>query len=148
MLLTGMRPSEALAMRWDDVDLDVGKVSFGMTKTTDYREVALSSWSVAQLKRLERMFGRHEFVFTGPTGGRLSQQLPTITRGEDRWQPKQCRKEWQTVATELGVSDRLVDLQVGHSIGDVKSRYIVTPDLRSTVQQVADEIMRRVEGAA
>ena len=148
MLLTGMRPSEALAMRWDQVDLDVGKVWFGMTKTTDYREIALSSWSIAQLKRLERMVGRHEYVLTGPTGGRWSQQLPSITRGTDRWAPKQCRKEWQTVATELGVPDRLVDLQVGHSIGDVKSRYIVTPDLRSTVQQVADEIMRRVEGAA
>ncbi len=119
-----------------------------MTKTTDHREIALSSWSIAQLKRLERMVGRHEYVLTGPTGGRWSQQLPTITRGDDRWAPKQCRKEWQTVATELGVPDRLVDLQVGHSIGDVKSRYIVTPDLRSTVQQVADEIMRRVEGAA
>lgn len=148
MLLTGMRSSEALAMRWDQVDLEVGKVWFGMTKTTDCREIALSSWSIAQLKRLERMVGRHEYVLTGPTGGRWSQQLPTITRGDDRWASKQCRKEWQTVATELRVPDRLVDLQVGHSIGDVKSRYIVAPDLRSTVQQVADEIMRRVEGAA
>ena len=147
MLLTGMRPSEALAMRWDQVDLEAGKVWFGMTKTTGYREIALSSWSVAQLKRLEQMVGRHEYVFTGPTGGKWSQDLPAITRGADRWTPKQCRKEWQTVATEIGVPDRLVDLQVGHSIGEVKSRYIVTPDLRSTVQQVADEIMRRVEGA-
>ncbi|MFV0444500.1 MAG: tyrosine-type recombinase/integrase [Planctomycetaceae bacterium] len=147
MLLTGMRPSEALAMRWDQVDLEAGKVWFKMTKTTGYREVALSSWSVAQLKRLEQMVGRHEYVITGPTGGKWTQQLPNITHGKNKWQPKRCQKEWQTVATEIGVPDRLVDLQVGHSIGEVKSRYIVTPDLRSTVQQVADELMRRVEGA-
>lgn len=145
-LLTGMRPSEVLAMKWENVDLDVGKVWFGMTKTTDYREVALSSWSVAQLKRLESMTGRHEYVFTGPTGGRLT-TLPTITRGADRWTPKQCRKEWQTVAVELGVSDTQRLSQVGKGLGGTDGHYIVTPDLRSTVQQVADEIMRRVEGA-
>lgn len=135
-LLTGMRPSEVLAMRWDQVDLDAGKVWFGMTKTTDYREVALSSWSVAQLKRLESMTGRHEFVFTGPTGGRLT-TLPTITRGADRWTPKQCRKEWQTVAVELGVSDTQRLSQVGKGLGGTDGHYVVTPDLRSTVQQVA-----------
>ncbi|MDF1716176.1 MAG: tyrosine-type recombinase/integrase [Antarcticimicrobium sp.] len=146
-LLTGMRPSEVLTMRWENVDLDAGKVWFGMTKTTDYREVALSSWSVAQLKRLQSMSGRHEYVFTGPTGGRL-QSLPTIKRGADRWTPKQCRKEWQTVAVELGVSDTQRLSQVGKGLGGTDGHYVVTPDLRSTVQQVADEIMRRVEGAA
>ena len=145
-LLTGVRPSEVLAMRWDQVDLNAGKVWFGMTKTTDYREVALSFWSVAQLKRLEPMTGRHEFVFTGPTGGRLT-TLPTITGGADRWTPKQCRKEWQTVAVELGVSDTQRLSQVGKGLGGTDGHYVVTLDLRSTVQQVADEIRRRFEGA-
>lgn len=145
-LLTGMRPTEVLAMRWDQVDLDAGKVWFGMTKTTDYREVALSSWSVAQLKRLEAMTGRQEFVFTGPTGGRLL-SLPNVTRGKDRWTPKQCRKEWQTVAVEIGINDTQRRAQVGKGLGGTDGHYVVSPDLRSSVQAVADEIMRRVEGA-
>ncbi|MBP7242809.1 tyrosine-type recombinase/integrase [Amaricoccus sp.] len=145
-LLTGMRPTEVLAMKWGNVDLDAGKVWFGMTKTTDYREVALSSWSVAQLRRLEAMTGRHEFVFTGPTGGRLL-SLPNVTRGKDHWTPKQCRKEWQTVAVEIGIGDTQRRAQVGKGLGGTDGHYVVTPDLRSVVQQVADEIMRRVEGA-
>ena len=149
MLLTGMRPSEALAMRWDQVDLDAGKVWFGLTKTTDYREVALSSWTVQQLRRLEKIAGRKEYVFTGPTGGRL-QELPSIDlpRLGYHWTPKQCRKEWQTVATEIGVTDTQRRAQVGKGLGGTDGHYVVTPDLRATVQAVADEIMRRVQGAA
>ena len=103
---------------------------------------------VGRADQASRTDGRLERVCHYRTHGReWSQQLPNITHGKDKWQPKQCRKEWQTVATEIGVPDQLVDLQVGHSIGDVKSRYIVTPDLRATVQQVADEFMCRVDGA-
>jgi integrase len=145
-LLTGMRPSEVLAMRWDQVDLDAGKVWFGLTKTTDYREIALSSWTVAQLKRLEAMTGRKEFVFQGPTGGRLL-SLPNVTRGKDVWTPKACRKEWQSVAVEIGVPETQRRAQVGKGLGGTDGHYFVTPDLRATVQAVADEIMRRVEGA-
>lgn len=82
MLLTGMRPSEVLAMRWDQLDLEAGKVWFGMTKTTGYREVALSSWSVAQIKRLEQMVGWNEYVITGPTGGSGRSSCPTSRTGK------------------------------------------------------------------
>lgn len=145
-LLTGMRPSEVLSLRWDRVDLDVGKVWFGLTKTTDYREIALSSWTVAQLKRLASMEGKSEWVFCGPTGGRL-QTLPNVTRGKDRWTPKQPRKEWKTVSAEINVNESLAEMQMGHALSGVKGRYLVTPDLRSTVQAVADAIMEKVKGA-
>ena len=145
-LLTGMRPSEVIGLRWDQVDLDAGKVSFGMTKTTDYREIAPSSWTVAQLERLARIEGKKEYVFTGPTGGRLL-SLPNVTRGKDVWTPKQPRKEWRTTAAEIGVNGDLAELQVGHALSGVKGRYIVNADLRATVQAVADSIMEKVKGA-
>ena len=145
-LLTGMRPSEVIGLKWDQVDLDAGKVSFGMTKTTDYREVALSSWTVAQLERLARYAGKREYVFTGPTGGRLL-SLPNVTRGKDRWTPKQPRKEWAATAAEINVNGDLAELQMGHALSGVKSHYIVNADLRATVQAVADAIMEKVKGA-
>ena len=120
MLLTGMRPSEVLGLKWDQVDLDAGKVSFGMTKTTDYREVALSSWTIAQLERLARLEGKREYVFCGPTGRRLTTGLPNVTRGKDTWTPKQPRKEWRTVAAEINVNGDLAELQVGHALSGVK----------------------------
>lgn len=146
MLLTGLRPSEVQSLTWDQVDLERRKVWYGISKTTDYREVALSSWSVNQLKRLERFDGKGNYVFRGPTGGRLS-DLPTITNKGRKWTPMQCRKEWRTSATEAGISFEHAELQIGHSVGAVQGRYIVTPDLTESVQKVADFIMRRVEGA-
>ncbi len=145
-LLTGMRPSEVLSMRWDCVDLEAGKAWFGLTKTTDYREVALSSWTVAQLTRLASIQGEKEWVFCGPTGGRL-QSLPGLTCGKYRWTPKQPRKEWKTVSAEINVNESLAEMQLGHALSGVKGRYLVTPDLRATVQAVADAIMEQVKGA-
>lgn len=144
-LLTGMRPSEVLSMRWADVDLSAGKVTFGLTKTTDYREVALSSWTVAQLERLARYEGKREYVFCGPTGGRL-RELPTVKCGKHTWTPSQTRKEWKSTATEIGVDWNLSELQMGHAVPGVANRYLVTPDLRATVQAVADAIMAKVKG--
>ena len=74
--------------------------------------------------------------------------MPTITRGTDLWTPKQCRKEWQTVAVEVGVSETQRLSQVGKGLGGTDGHYIVTPDRRAVVPQVADEIMGRVQGAA
>jgi len=146
MLLTGLRPSEALSLTWDQVDLERRKIVFAMTKTTGAREVALSSWSVNQLKRLERFDGKRNFVFCGPTGGRLH-ELPNIKNKGRTWTPKQCRKEWRSSATEAGISFEHAELQIGHSVGAVQGRYIVSPDLSASVQTVADFIMHRVEGA-
>lgn len=146
MLLTGMRASEVLKMRWDQVDLAAGKVWFTMTKTTGYAEKALSSWTVAQLERLARYEGKREFVFCGPTGGRLS-ELPTVKSGKHTWTPGQARKEWKSTATEIGVDWNLSELQMGHKVPGVANRYIVNPDLRATVQAVADAIMEKVKGA-
>lgn len=145
-LLTGMRPSEIDGLKWEQVDLEAQKIWFRMTKTTDYREIALSSWTVAQLERLARYSGKREYVFCGPTGGAL-QKIPNVTRGKDTWTPGQPRKEWRTTAAEINVNGDLAELQIGHALSGVKGHYIVNPDLRSTVQAVADAIMAKVKGA-
>ena len=146
MLLTGMRPSEIEGLKWEQVDLEAQKIWFRMTKTTDYREIALSSWTVAQLERLARYSGKREYVFCGPTGGAL-QKIPNVTRGKDTWTPGQPRKEWRTTAAEINVNSDLAELQIGHALSGVKGHYIVNPDLRATVQAVADSIMAKVKGA-
>lgn len=68
------------------------------------------------------MTGRQEYVFTGPTGGRLL-SLPNVTRGKDVWTPKLPRKEWAATAAEINVNGDLAELQMGHALSGVKGHY-------------------------
>lgn len=71
MLLTAMRPSEVLGLKWDQVDLEAGKVMwFEQTKGIDgYQERALSSWTVAQLERLPGTRASGSMSSAGPRAG-------------------------------------------------------------------------------
>jgi len=51
------------------------------------------------------------------------------------------------VSAEINVNESLAEMQLGHALSGVKGRYLVTPDLRATVQAVADAIMEQVKGA-
>jgi integrase len=97
MLVTGMRPGEARALQWSDVDLDKGRVTIQRTITTDDRGrqmagsdtktgrsrtvalpascvKALRTWRTEQRKLRLQTYGWHEsgWVFTGKRGRFLS----------------------------------------------------------------------------
>lgn len=147
LLLTGLRVGEVLSLRWEDVDLDTGTIHIRDPKRGPSRDVAVSSWTVQQFKRLHRLrdVKRHVFPSHGHKGYLLS--LPTITYKDQTWRPKDTRNEWDSVAVEIGIDHTRRARQMGHSSGSMTDSYVVAPDMRDAVQAVADEIMRRVEGA-
>ena len=63
LLLTGLRPTDVLSLRWEDVDLEAGKVHIRDPKWGPSPDAALSTWSVKQLDRLARLEGRGFWVF-------------------------------------------------------------------------------------
>lgn len=147
LLLTGLRVGEVLSLRWEDVDLERSVIHVRDPKRGPSRDVAVSSWTLQQFKRLHRLRDVGTFVFPshGHKGYLLS--LPTITYKEHRWRPKDTRNEWDSVAVEIGIDHTRRARQMGHSAGSMTDSYVVAPDMRGAVQDVADEIMRRVEGA-
>lgn len=142
MLGTGCRPGEALALRWDDIDLDRGRVMIEATVIVENgvgavrqdapksdasrRQLALPGFVRDVLVR-RRVDAYCEWVFPSSTG--------TVRRPEtvqDHWRsaldgtelawmtPKDCRK---AVATVLGVAD--AQLQLGHADPAITSKHYV-----------------------
>lgn len=147
LLLTGLRPSEVLSLRWEHVDLDAGKVHILDPKRGPARDASIPAQTVQQLKRLERIKGSSFFVFPshGHKGHLLS--LPAGAGHSVKWSPYEARREWASVAAEIGIPNVQRGAQMGHAAGNMTDSYVVTPEVREAVQQVADEIMHRVQGA-
>jgi integrase len=68
LLLTGLRPREALNLRWKDIDFATGTASLANTKTGD-RSAALSTHALQLLTGVPKVEG-NEFIFVGLKPGR------------------------------------------------------------------------------
>ena len=147
LLLTGWRPGEVLSLKWSGVDLEAGTIRVEDPKVGPSRDVAIPVQSVRQLKRLEKMKGAGFFVFPSSSHRGYLQSLPAGAGKPVTARPKDCRNEWDSIAAELGIPHTQRQFQMGHTAGSMTDSYVVTPDVRSAVQKVADEVMRRVQGA-
>lgn len=168
LLATGARIGEALALRWDDVDLDAGTVAItgtvvrvkgqGMTrqdttKGKKVRRLQLPPFAVAQL--LERSV-------TGPYGGEWNLVFPSAVSGlrevttvERQWRvfrEKHPAWKWvsphtfrKTVGTlierERGLGDAAS--QLGHSSEKITQKHYVqmrelAPDYRDVLERFSD----------
>lgn len=136
MLATGVRIGEALAVLWQDVDLEAGTVDVehtiirvrgvglvrkGTKTEAGERTLPLPSWAVTMLKRRAATFS-HGPVFANADGGWRD---PSNTRrdlrqarGSDEfaWVTSHVfRKTAATLLDEAGLSARTVADQLGHS---------------------------------
>lgn len=160
LLGTGCRPGEALALRWDDLDLDGGWVTIDATvariegkglerqehpkSVASRRRLALPKFVLDELIA-RRVHAYCKWVFPSATGGlRWPETVRThwnaALKGTDvSWMtPKDCRK---AVATLLGIED--AQLQLGHAPGSsVTGRHYVEkplerPDMAAKLEAFA-----------
>lgn len=95
-LLTGLRRSELLGLRWRDIDFDRSELRLEDTKANRPHTVALSAPAVAVLRDLPRQLG-NAFVLPGHRAGR-----PLVN----------ISKPWQRIRERAGLEDvRLHDLR-------------------------------------
>jgi len=90
MLLTGCRKGEALAARWDQIDMVIGvwiKPGSTTKQKTEHR-VPLSAAAVELLSIIER---QSDFVFPGQVEGKPRQEV---------------KKQWENVCAAAGLVDR------------------------------------------
>ena len=144
-LTTGMRPSEYLALKWQDIDWDRGTVSvvrtleksaggwrFAETKRARSRRIIkFQAWVLETLKNLQAMTTRRsgcsrpdnsELVFTSPTGrpiysDKLAKRFKAILghNGLPMLRLYDLRHTAATLALSAGVPPKVVAEQLGHA---------------------------------
>lgn len=81
MAREGLRPGEAAALRWSDLDLEHGGIQLDKNKTDDPRSWALSPDVTRALAAWQKIAGkRSEYVFSEPDGTQLVRWETVATR--------------------------------------------------------------------
>jgi len=152
-LRTGCRSGEAIAARWEDIDLDRCEWSLTDTKTNVPRTVALSSQTVAWLRTLIVL--RHgEFVCPSSKGSQhltqksLTHQLwharKTNRHPEiEQWSPHDLRRTVRTRLAEMGIPTQVGEAMLGHSRSGVEGIYDLAeylPQIREWLQVWNDHL--------
>ncbi len=133
LFFTGMRPSEAVALRWEGVDFIRGTVSIragrvrgvdGPTKTPgSARDAAMLNAESAFRRMKEKTFLAGGYVFLTPQGTALDQTnlrnrlwYPALKRlGLRRRAMYQIRHSFVTLSLEVGENPLWIAAQVGHT---------------------------------
>lgn len=133
LLLTGMRLSEALTLRWSYVDIPHRSLHLPDSKAGVPRDVPLSDEAVLVLQGC-RALGRHDWVFPGRGGQHLSRpgrqfRALTAAAGVDGLWLHDLRRTYGTAAAQqVPIQD--VSRCLGHSSISVTERYVVSSDAR------------------
>ena len=121
LYFTGWRVSEAMGLRWEDVDLDRGRVTLRDTKTREDHGLPLARQSVGALKRPAQ---DTEWVFPAPLkdGGVAPMVLPSkvIVRHREQsgveWSPHDLRRGFISTGEAIGVPTAAVRRLTGHVV--------------------------------
>jgi integrase len=126
MLATGCRIGEALALRWDAVDLEAGVVEIKGTKiAAALRTVRLPSWCLDMLRA--RTPSRSAWVFPNVLGKQrddcvMRRQLrAAFARAGFDITSHVLRKTAASLMDEAGISARLIANQLGHARPSITS---------------------------
>lgn len=150
---TGMRPSEIAALRWDEVDTEVGKVAHvcrvvasgevhERTKTGKTRMVLLNSRALTALKNAREIatqraqrklaFPESRYVFPPAKIAEFITQTSTtdryfklaLTKLGVRDRPQyNCRHTYATLCLMAGMNPAFIASQLGHSVQMLLSTY-------------------------
>jgi integrase len=164
--MSGIRPEEARALRWDHVDLEAGVIAVwrstrasGDTKTAaSRRTLGIGTLAVEALQR--RLAQQQDepgnsdgLVFTTSRGTALDpnnvrhamQRITTAAGLGGNWSPRELRHTFVSIMSEAGVPLEEVSRLVGHSNLQTTST-IYRRELRPTIQTgatVMDAVMSK-----
>jgi len=144
LLLTGLRRSEALDLKWAQVDLDGRTLTIPDPKNRNPHTLPLSDY-LYDLVRHRKKTAAGEFVFTNQNGKRFSNLRYPLKRIEQlcgiHVSCHDLRRTFATVAESLDIPAYAVKALLNHKTsGDVTAGYIqMTPErLRKPMQRITD----------
>lgn len=147
VLLTGLRRSEALGLRWADIDLTGRTLTVEDTKNREPHTLPLSDYLHELLKARQKVAGS-EFVFSTPEA-RLSNLRYAQNRVTDdsgvAFTVHDLRRTFATVAESLDIPAYAVKALLNHKMSnDVTAGYVVVTveRLRGPMQRITDYMLK------
>lgn len=151
LLLTGLRRSEALDLKWQDVDFEGRTVTISDPKNRQAHTLPLSDFLYDLLDRRRKQTAG-DFVFSDGNGTRLTNFRYALQRVEHRSGVKatchDLRRTFATAAESLDIPAYAVKALLNHkTTGDVTAGYIqMTPErLRAPMQKITDYFLKAGE---
>lgn len=156
MFLTGCRKSEASRLKWADVDLTEGMVTFRNTKFNNDHDLPISDFLVQVLNRRRSERGENtKFVFPSTKGKNempLASNYKAIDKLCDQLDIKftnhDLRRGFISIAQSINVPPLIIKRLVNHSTAaDVTASYVVfhPDDVRWHMERITLELLRLAE---
>jgi integrase len=151
LALTGWRSGEALALRWDEIDLERRTARLGDTKTGQ----SLRPLSHAACDFLQNIGRTRELVFQPTRGNAHMAGFPKFWAKIAKLgelpadvTPHTLRHSYASLAGDLGYSEPTIAALIGHKGHSITSRYVHTADavLLAAADAVADRTNQLMGG--
>src|SRR5216683_6560119 len=146
LALTGWRKSEALGLRWTEIDLARRTVTLADSKTG--RSIRPLSHAACDVLRSARDFGDGELAFPATRGDGLMTGFPSLWARIGRLgelpadiTPHVARHSFASLAGDLGYSEPTIAALVGHKGHSITSRYVHAAD--AVLLTAADAVANR-----
>lgn len=147
ILLT--RKEELLKIKWQDVDLNTGRVLIRETKSFDNFTIMIPQQIILLWQRLRKLYPNSEYVFSYRSwyyqGKLLNHDLNWIIEkySMEKFTPHDFRRTGMTLLAEQGHRHDVIDSALGHVIAGVKKHYLksnLLEERRKLLQGWADYV--------
>ena len=151
LALTGWRTGEALALRWDEIDIDRRTARLGDTKTGQ----SMRPLSRAACDLLQNIGRTGELVFQATRSNARMAGFPKFWAKIAKFgglpadvTPHTLRHSYASLAGDLGYSEPTIAALIGHKVHSITSRYVHTADavLLAAADAVADRTKQLMGG--
>jgi integrase len=152
LMFTGLRRSEALTLKWSDIDFDNHSFTIEDTKNNESHSLPLTFKLDEVLDRRLKDRDDNPYVFKGSTPqGCLHPPKRQLQRARElvgfHFTNHDIRRAFETTANRLAFSTYTLKKLVNHkNTRDVTGRYIVLDidELREPMQQITDELWNQI----
>ncbi len=146
-LFTGLRKTEIMSLKWEDIDLRSRILTARNTKNHRDHSLPLPDFLVRLLRERKPDTGKSPYVFPGKD---LTVQIRDIDDSRFRvidesginFTIHDLRRTFATIAAEMGIPPYLLKKLLNHKSGDVTEGYVISTVeiLRNPVQKIAKRI--------
>ena len=148
LLLTGLRKSEALRLKWDNINWDKKYLTLHDTKNSRDHFVPLTRSTLHVLERQRTATDRRDSMYVFPSRyddqkpmTEPKSQLAAICKASGlKFTLHDLRRTFATHASSFGVSHDMIKRALNHKSGDVTEGYIISQldSLRPVFEKVSE----------